>query len=140
MLTNSQNPLNQPPKKVVTKVEKFQTEFGQLVELRFIELTVLENNVLRKEELFEVDPPLSDNRVPSSIQDIRQCCICLGLYHKDNIRTCPVCGRYFCISPDCRDMIKTENGDEILACAACADEANSGLVRKLWRKLWTLGD
>ena len=37
--------------------------------------------MLRKEKLFEVIPPLSDNRIPDSVADIRECCICLGLFH-----------------------------------------------------------
>ena len=140
MLTNHQNSPVPAPRKVFTRVEKWQSESGQSVELRFIESAVFENNTVRKEELFEVCPPLSDNRVPTSIQEIRECCICLRLYHQDNVRRCPCCGRSFCYSPDCKGLVKTDNEGETLVCVACAKEMNSGLVMKLWRKLWTMGD
>jgi len=140
MNLNNNNPGNQQPEITSTTVEKFHTQSGQLVELRLVESKVLKNSRLRKEQYFEVVPPLADNRVPDSVGDIRECCICLQLYHKDNVNSCPGCGRCFCLNPDCRDLITTDEGKQVLVCAVCADEANSGLIKKLWRKIWILGD
>jgi hypothetical protein len=103
---NSQNTFNQQPGKIVTKVEKFQTQSGQVVEIRQIELSILDNNLMRKENCFEVDPPLADNRIPESVADIRECGNCLRLFHKDNVLVCPVCGRCFCYQ--CREFITVD--------------------------------
>lgn len=137
MPVNNQPPFSPQPGKIVTDVERLRTQSGQVFEIRRVELTILENNVLRKENLSEVDPPLADNRIPESIADIRECCICLGLFHKDSVLSCPVCGGYFCHR--CRACIKTD-GQEIPACAECAKEANAGLICKILKKFWTLGD
>ena len=135
MLANNQPPGSPQPGKIATDVERYQSQSGQVVEIRRIELTILENNMLRKENCFEVDPPLADNRVPESIADIRECCVCLGLFHKDSVLICPVCGRCFC--HQCGDRI-TDGGNELTVCAECAREANTGLVRKIFKKFWTL--
>jgi hypothetical protein len=137
MLANNQPPGSPQPGKIVTDVERYKTQSGQVVERRRIEMTILENNVLRKENCFEVDPPLADNRVPESIADIRECCVCLDLFHKDNVLSCPICGGYFCCR--CRACIKMD-GNEIPSCAECAKEANAGFICKILKKFWTLGD
>jgi len=134
---NNQNPLNQQPGKVVTDVEKYQTISGQVVKIRRVELSILDGNMLRKEKCFEVDPPLTDNRIPDSVADIRECRICFGLFHKDNVLNCPACGGYFCHR--CRDYINI-NDSEVPACAECTKEANTGVIRKIIKKFWTLGD
>jgi hypothetical protein len=137
MLANNQPPGSPQPGKIVTDVERYQTQSGQVVEIRRIELSILENNTLRKENRFEVEPPLADNRIPESVADIRECCICLGLFHKDNVLSCPVCGRCFC--HQCRDRI-TADGNEVPVCAECAKEANAGFICRILKKFWTLGD
>jgi hypothetical protein len=136
----SANNQNQAPQKRVIKVEKFQTSSGQLVKLRWTEISVFKNNQLTKEEYLEVVPPLTDNRIPDSAADCRECCVCLQAYHKDSVFECPLCGKSTCKSPKCRDVITVEGKGEIVVCAACADEAKAGSVKKLWRELWKLGD
>ena len=134
------NNQNQIPQKRVIKVEKFLTCSGQLVELRWIEGSTFKNSQLIKEECFEVIPPLADNRIPDSAADCRECCVCLKIYHKDNVFVCPLCNRDTCKSPKCRDEITIKDKGEVVVCATCANEAKTGLVKKLWRGLWKLGD
>ena len=138
MFGNNQSQFNQQPGKVVTNIERFQTQSGQAVEIRRIEVTVLENNILRKEQTFEVCPPLNDNRIPDSVADIRECCVCLGLYHRDSVMTCPACGGFY--DYRCRGNIRVEDNETVSACALCAKEANTGLLKKLSRRLWRMRD
>ena len=135
---NHQNPFSQQPGKIVTDVDKYQSQSGQICELRRIELTVLENSRVRKEYCSEVEPPLADSRIPESVADIRECRVCLRLFHKDNVSTCPVCGSDYDL--DCREEIKAEDGILISVCGLCANEANTGLAKRMWKKLWDLGD
>jgi len=135
MPVNPQNPLGQPPGKIVTRVEKFQTLSGQLVLIRWMEVSVMDSGVLRKEETFEVLPPLADGRIPDRIADIRECCIRLGLYHHENVSSCPVCGRHFCRI--CAGLIKVKES-ETLACKVCADEASAGFLRRVFKYFWNL--
>ena len=134
------NPFGQLPCIVDKQVERFRTESGQIVELRRVKTKVFENGTWRIEEYFEVDPPLADNRIPSSINEIRECCVCRQLYHQDNCRECTECGRYYCYLFDCRGEIKNKDGIEVIVCASCAETANKPLISKLWSKLWSLGD
>lgn len=137
MSTNSGQPLSPQAGKITTQVERYLTGSGQLFEIRRVEIMVLEKGFLKKESYFEVFPPLQDNRVPASVADIRECCVCLGLYHKESVFNCPVCGRDLCRI--CKEKITTDAG-EILVCAACAEEHNCGLVGRIIKKFWTLKD
>ena len=71
----------QQPGKTVYKREIFQTLSGQLVEIVWYKKDLLDNNVLKKEELYFIDPPLADSIVPESIRDIRECRICHNLFY-----------------------------------------------------------
>ena len=136
-INNEVNPLQPRVGLESIRVEKFRTRSGQSVEIRWLKGLVSENGVPIEESCFEVFPPLTDNRIPDSVADIRECCICLGLFHKENIQRCPVCGRDF--DSACRGTIATDEG-EIIVCAACDEEHNRSLLGKLIRKLWTLGE
>jgi hypothetical protein len=135
---NNQIPFSQQPGKAVTDAQKYQTQSGQIVEIRWTESTILEGNMLRKEKSFEVFPPLNDNRIPDSVADIRECRICLGLFHKESVLVCPVCGGCFCLK--CRDEIKSEDDQPIAACKLCAQQANTSVLGRLWRKFWHVED
>ena len=136
MHSNLNNPFGQQPGKIAIQKEFFQTLSGQLVELTWYQRAVFENNILKKEAFYYLDPPLVDGRVPDSVHDIRECCICNGLFHKDSVFQCPDCARYHCGM--CRDKRKTEEDDStIMVCQQCADEANTGVLRKLFKKIWT---
>ena len=135
-IDNNQNPFIPQVGKVVNKVERFQTESGQLVEIRWVETSMQKDGVLKKDAYFEGVPPLRDNRIPDSVSDIREC-ICGGLYHKDNVLRCSVCGKYFGLC--CREAIKTDQG-EVSVCLLCAKEYNRSLLSKIWKKFWTLED
>jgi hypothetical protein len=134
MCQSNQNPIGPPVGKIETRVERFQTGSGQVIEIRWFEKCVMINNILTKESFFEVFPPLRDNRIPESVADIREC-ICGGLYHKDNILTCPICGRYFCHL--CKAEIQKEDS-KLTICSECAKAAKQGILTRLIRKIWTL--
>ena len=85
MQSNLNNQFGQQPGKIAVEKEFFQTLSGQWVELTWYQRAVFENNTLRKEALYYLDPPLQDGRVPDSIHDIRECCVCDGLFHKDTV-------------------------------------------------------
>jgi len=133
---DSQNLSDQKPGKVETEVERFHTLSGQVVEIIWSQRCVLENNVLRKERVFEVNPPLADGRTPKSAEDIRECCICFTIYHKDSVLRCSICGRYFCSL--CKGSIKRDDA-EIEVCATCAKWENAGFMGRMWMRLWALG-
>ena len=133
---SNNNSFDQLPIKIVKKRERLQTVSGQTVELRYIQTQLFENNKILYDECIEVDPPLADSRVPESIGDIRECSVCLQLYHKDNCYICPCCGGYYCRLPQCRGIVK----DEIEVCSICAAEINKSTIAKLWDKFWNLED
>jgi len=134
---HNQTPLNPQVGKVVTRVEKFQARSGQVFEIRWTDISTIENGIHKKESYFAVFPPLMDNRTPDSVADVRECCVCLGLYHRESVIKCPVCGGDFC--QICMGKI-VENEIEIMACAACAKKNNRGLLGRIFNRLWTLED
>ena len=134
MSNNPPTPFNPQPGKMTTKVECFHTQSGQRVEIRWVTKMIYENNIWKDLSFFEVWPPLADNRIPQSVDDIRECVICLKLYHRDNVLLCPICGRTF--GHCCKDVIKTKNtNEEILVCLECGQEENRGLVSRLLSKV-----
>lgn len=134
-----QNSGQSGPKKIASRVERWQSQSGQTVELRCHEILFIGGNVVRKEELREVYPPLKDGRIPSSIQEIRECVICLGAYHEDSVQKCPICGRDCCNLADCKKQI-TKEQIPMEVCADCATEINGPSLSDLWEDFWTLGE
>jgi hypothetical protein len=138
MFPGNPNPFLQPPGKISKDTQRLQTQSGQLVELRTVEMTVLENGTCRKERVFEVVPPLADNRIPDKIADVRECCVCLRLFHKDNVSRCPICGGDYCAGKDCRGEVKVSKEEKAIVCAPCAQKANTTLFERIAQKLWKL--
>jgi hypothetical protein len=128
------------PRKIVTESERLRTESGQVVELRHVETIVYENGVIKKDTYMELVPPLSDNRMPESVSDITECCVCLQLYHRDSCEVCPGCKRTYCRRPGCRGKAEDEQGIEVDCCSLCAEAANKHIIIKFWDKLWNIGD
>jgi hypothetical protein len=141
MFGNNQNNIpNQQSGKISESVEIFRTLSGQVVELKRYEIAIMDNRILRKKNCCEVVPPLSDGRIPETIADIRECSNCFGLYHFENVLTCPVCGRYYCHI--CKGKIATLEGNEVnnvVVCKMC-EENNTSSFTKYFKKLWTMGD
>lgn len=138
--TNQNNIPIQQSGKIEESVEIFRTLSGQAVELKHYEMAIMDNGILRKRYCREVVPPLSDGRIPETIADIRECSSCFGLYHFENVLTCPECGRYYCHT--CKGKIETLEGDEVEdidVCKMCEDEKNNSFS-KLFKKLWEMGD
>jgi hypothetical protein len=138
MFPGSSNPFLQPPAKASKDIQRLQTRSGQIVELRTIEIAALKNGTFRKERLTEIVPPLADNRIPDKITDVRECGVCLRLFHKDNVSRCPVCGGEYCTSKDCRGEIKVSKEETAITCAPCAQKANTTLFQRIAQKLWKL--
>lgn len=137
MATNP-NPYNQPITEVFEKIERLPIKSGRMVEIKFLKATTFDGNNLKKLELLEWPEGFVDSRRIDDLADVRVCCVCEQLYHKEsNIRLCPICGEHYC--EKCKDTVTDKNTEtEILACKLCADEANAGMVKKAWRKLWNL--
>lgn len=129
MFGNTQNPLGQPYKKVVSKVEQFRTLSGHIMEIKWTQEGLLENGVWQELDLFTVDPPLTDGRIPESIADIRQCGVCELLFHKETVfGPCENCGFYYCHG--CREIIKIKE-QEVQLCSRCANEINESWFSKI---------
>jgi len=112
---------------------------GQIVEIRTVEVTLIENGVLRKEKVREVDPGMADGTTPDRIGDIRECHVCLGLFHKDNVRSCRACGRDYCGLRECWGEVRGPEDESIVLCAPCAQANNTGVWERISRKFWRLG-
>lgn len=132
---SNQNLPNQPVGKFAKQAEVFHKRFGDIVEIVRIEICVMENGVLRKDIRFEVIPPLTDGRVVTSIEQIRECVVCEEVYHHENVSTCPVCHRTYCHA--CKGVIEQDD-IEIIVCAECEAEAKKGLLKKLKDIFWEL--
>jgi len=131
------NPFLQTPGKIVLDIQRKRMPSGQIVEIRTVEVTLIENGVLRKEKVREHDPGMADGTSPD-IEDIRECHICLGLFHEDNVRRCMACGRDYCWLRECWGGIKVRGDGSIIVCAPCAQANNMGLLARISRKFWRL--
>jgi len=134
-----QNPFLQPPGKIVLDIQRGRMPSGQIVEIRRVELTILENGRWRKEKVFEVDPGMADGTTPQEIGMIRECHVCLGLFNRDNVRHCPACGRDYCGLRECWGEVRVSEDEKIVACAPCAQANNRGLWERISGKFWRLG-
>ena len=112
---------------------------GQIVEIRTVEVTSIENGLLRKEKVREVDPGMADGTTPDRIGDVRECYVCLGLFYKDHVRNCMACGRDYCRLRECWGGIKVRGDGSIIVCAPCAQANNMGLLARISRRFWRLG-
>ena len=135
---NPPNPfLQATPGKVTQDIKRKRMPSGQIVEARKVEVTTLENGRWHKETVSEIDPGMADGTSPK-IEDIRECHVCLGLFHKDNISRCLACGRDYCRRRECWGQIKVQGADDIIICALCANENNRGLLERVSQKFWQL--
>jgi hypothetical protein len=138
MFAVNPNPFLQMPGKIVLDVQRKRMPSGQIVERRKVERTFLENGHWRKEKVFETEPGMSDGTSPE-IEDIRECHVCLGLFHKDNVRRCIPCGREYCVLGACWEEVKVPGADgSIIVCAPCAKENNMSLLARISRRFWRL--
>ena len=139
MTTGFQNPYNQQPLpltpgRVITKVKRYVSPTGQVVELRWATITVLDNQgVFRTEETIEVVPPLADGTTPQDSDKIRECSRCQCLIHEKNYRVCPLCGLGFGLP--CTTVIKTES-QEVRVCIYCAKNIRHPFLQAAKRILW----
>ena len=134
---NQQNAVTSPLTMIEIKSEKFRTISGHETEIRWIKVMVLDKRQRRTEEYFEIDPPLTDGgRVPESVKDIRQCCVCLNLFHKESVQKCFSCGGDFCRG--CRGETITEGIQVIQTCETCYVADHTGFIKKTLKRFWTL--
>lgn len=127
------------PGKIVLDIQKGRMPSGQMVEIRTVEVTLLENGRWRKEKVFEVDPGMADGTTPREIGMIRECHVCAGLFSVVNVRRCQACGRDYCIFRECGGEVKVPGDESIIVCAPCAQANNMGLLARISRKFWRLG-
>jgi hypothetical protein len=137
MFPGNPNPFLQPPGKLIEDIQRKQMPSGQVVERQQVEVTSFENNMLHKKKLFETIPRLADGTSPE-LADIRECHVCLGLYHKDNVSHCPSCGRDYCGSQECRGEIEVSKEERTPVCRPCADEINMSALKRTARRFWEI--
>ena len=127
------------PGKITLDIQRKQMPSGQIVELRTVEVVRVENGLLRKEKVREIDPPMADGTSPDHVREIFECHVCLALVSKENVRWCPACGHDYCKFRPCRGEVKVPGDGSIFVCAPCAEVNNRGLLERISRKFWHLG-
>jgi len=138
MFPANPNPFLQTPGKIVLDIQKGQMPSGQIVEIRTVEVTALENGRWVKKRVFEVDPGMADGTTPDEIQHVRECHVCLGLFYAGNVRRCRACGRDFCGFRNCCGEVKVAPDEWIEICAPCARENSMSLLARIARGFWQL--
>ena len=139
MGTSSQNSFNQQqplltPGRVINKVKRYVSPFGQVVEIRRATITVQDDQgIFRTEKLVEVVPPLADGTMPEDPGLIRCCFRCFSLIHVENSYTCPSCGLVFCL-PD--TAVVDIEGQKVRVCAECAKSIRSPWLQLAKKFLW----
>jgi len=137
----SQQPLPLTPGRIITKVKRYVSPTGQVGELRWMTITVQDNQgIFRTEETIEVVPPLADGTTPQDSDKIRECFRCQSLIHEKNYRVCPLCGLGFGLP--CTTVIKTESQEvktesrEVRVCVFCAKNIRHPFLQAAKRILW----
>jgi hypothetical protein len=138
MAATNPTPSNQSINEVFEKIERFVTKSGRVVEVKFVKETTFDGNNWKKREILEWPEGFMDSRKIDDLSEARNCCVCDELYHKDsNIKLCTICGEYYC--EKCKDKVtEKDTGEKKETCKRCADEANAGIIKKVWRKVWDL--
>lgn len=139
MATTNPNSCSQPMTDVFEKIERFTTNSGRVIEVKFTKTTIFDGYNKKKQEVLEWPEGFTDSRKIDDLSEARNCCVCDGLYHKEssNNQPCRFCGKYYC--ENCSDkVIDKDTKEEISACKHCAEERNAGIVKKAWQKIWKL--
>lgn len=135
MVNNGQN--SRPPlSKVETRIQRFLTLSGLVIEIRWTKSIIFNNGLTMIEEIYDVNPPLADHRIPSSIEFIGVCILCERPFHRDNLKKCCFCGHDYC--SDCAGIAKINRMPETAACKSCAKIANTGLLKKTLEGIWEI--
>ena len=95
MSLNNQNPIDPQIGKLTTRTERYETQSGEMIEIKWTEKIEFKDGFLNKEEIFEADK-LADDRIPRSIEEICRCHICLGLFKEEKVYQCEDCGDDVC--------------------------------------------
>lgn len=129
-LFNQQSPL--APGRIITKVKRYVSPTGQVVELQWVTITVQDNQgIFRTEEIIEVVPPLQDSITPNDCDEIRECFRCKSLIHISNAYICPSCSQCNCLP--CTVNFEVE-GKQIRICVTCAKEVRTPLFLRIIKK------
>jgi hypothetical protein len=123
------------PGRVITKIKRYTSPSGQIVELQWVTVTLQDNNgIWRTEEVVELKRPLDDGITPTDCDQIRECVRCQSLIHIMNAYRCPICSLCYCLP--CTENIRVEGQDrEIRVCVNCAKEARTPALINLFRKV-----
>jgi hypothetical protein len=136
MFPGNPNPFLQTPGKIVVDVQRKQMPSGQVVEFRIVEVTLWENGRYRRERVRELDPSTADGT--RDIDLVRECHVCLRLWHATNVRRCAACGHEFCKFRECWGEVKVRGDESVILCAPCAQANNMGLLARISRTFWRL--
>jgi len=134
------NSCSQPITKVFEKIRRFTTKSGKTVEVRWAQEVTLDGNNFTKREIFESPNVLGDSRNIEDLENVRVCCVCDELYSQDSVSRCAGCGGFY--DKNCAGDVEKKTSDgikiSIPMCKLCAEEANAGVVKKAWWKIWDL--
>ena len=124
MTIGSQNSFNHQqlsltPGRVITKVKRYTSPSGQILELQCITTTIQDQGIWRTEETTEPSRPLDDGTTPNDCSEIRECLHCQSLIHVDNSCICPSCSQCYCLP--CTENIRVNDRD-IRVCLNCAKQ------------------
>jgi len=139
MATGPQNIFNQQqspltPGRVITKVKRYVSPSGQVVELRWVTITIQDNQgIWRTEETMEVVPPLRDGSVvnEANYDKLQECVICLAVTVQ--AYQCPKCRQWVCMVCTAEVIVQSK---VVLFCENCAWKIKyprlSGLHKLIW--------
>jgi len=128
------NPQQSPltPGRVITKVKRYVSPTGQVVELGWLTTTLRDQQgIWHTEETVEVDPPLADGTTPSDCSSIRECSRCRSLITRSCC--CKSCRLIFC--EPCTVEIETE-GQKARVCLECAESIRHPFWRLAKKFIW----
>ena len=137
MNTGQQNIFNQQqlqitPGRFITKVKRYVSPSGQVVELRWVTITVQDGpGRWRTEEITEVVPPLRDGCVVNekNFDNLQECVICLGITVQ--AYQCPKCHQWVCMV--CAEKVKGQSED---VCINCAWKIKYPNLSKIHNLIW----
>jgi len=138
MAIGQQNAFNQQlsltPGRVITKVKRYTSPSGKVVELRWVTITVQDDQgIWRTEESIEAVPPLDDGSVlnEDNYGKLCECTICRSITVQGH--QCPRCCQLTCMV--CTDKLTLQD-KVIRACVNCVWEVKHPGLSMLQKIVW----
>ena len=130
----------QPPKREIEVIETSVTLSGQRVEIRSVKESFynLNTNTFTTREYIFVNPPLIDGMTATSVNQIKECPCCLGLFHISNAYQCPHC-KLFAFKPHYEQVDLDGEGNLCNVCLVCAKVLKTPKIIRIASKIiWGL--